>query len=109
MNRSAFLAGALLLAVAPALAQEIDPALGRAIALNTCAACHRIDADPDGPSPNPDAPRFADIAKMRSATALSIGVFLRSTHPTMPNFNLGSEEIDSLTSYILGLARPQTR
>ena len=109
MNRSAFLAAALVLAAAPALAQEIDPGLGRTIALNTCSACHRIDAEPDGPSPNPNAPRFADIAKMPSATALSIGVFLRSTHPTMPNFNLGQEEIDSLASYILGLARPQTR
>ena len=108
MNRSAFLAAALVLAP-PALAQEVDPALGRNIALNTCAACHRIDADPDGPSPNPNAPRFADVARMPSATALSIGVFLRSTHASMPNFNLGVEEIDSLTSYLLGLARPRAR
>jgi hypothetical protein len=36
---------------------------------------------------------------------IAIKVFLRTPHPTMPNFILSTEEIDSVTAYILSLAR----
>ncbi len=105
MSRLSIISGALLLSALPAAAQQADPAIGRGIAMSACAACHRVEASPDGPSPNPDAPRFADVARMNSTTELSIRVFLRSSHAAMPNFMLGAEEIDSIAAYILGLAR----
>ena len=89
----------------PALAQEVDPAIGRRLAETVCFECHQVEANPTAPSRNPDAPRFADVARMPSTTDLSIKVFLRSSHAAMPNFMLSPEEIDSLTSYILGLRR----
>lgn len=36
---------------------------------------------------------------------LAIKVFLRSSHPTMPNIILSPEEIDSVTAYIRSLSR----
>jgi mono/diheme cytochrome c family protein len=35
----------------------------------------------------------------------TIKVFLRTSHPTMPNFILSPEEIDSVTAYILSFAQ----
>jgi mono/diheme cytochrome c family protein len=101
---------AVVLALAPGLrarvsAQEIDPSLGKRVAETACSECHRVEAAPTGPSPNPDAPRFADIAVAPSATELSLKVFLRSPHRTMPNVLLKPDEIDSMVSYILSLRR----
>ena len=42
---------------------------------------------------------------MPSTTELAVKVFLRSSHPHMPDIILSPEEIDSVTAYILGLAR----
>jgi hypothetical protein len=41
---------------------------------------------------------------MPSTNELAIKVFLRSSHPTMPNIILSPEEIDSVATYIVGLA-----
>jgi mono/diheme cytochrome c family protein len=41
---------------------------------------------------------------MPSTNELAIKVFLRSSHPTMPNIILSPEEIDSVAAYIVGLA-----
>jgi len=40
---------------------------------------------------------------MPSTNELAIKVFLRTSHPTMPNFILSPEEIDSVAAYILSL------
>ena len=86
------------------LAQSVDPSVGRRLAETTCSVCHQIDAaSPE--SPNPDAPSFVDISRMASMTELAIKVFLRSSHPTMPNIILAPEEIDSVAAYIVSLAR----
>jgi hypothetical protein len=45
-----------------------------------------------------------DISRMPSTTELAIKVFLRSSHPHMPDFILSSAEVDSVAAYILGLA-----
>jgi mono/diheme cytochrome c family protein len=89
----------------PASAQSPDPGVGRHLAETVCSACHQIDVYSQGPGPNRDAPNFVDISRMPSMSELAIKVFLRSPHPTMPNFILSPEEIDSVTSYILSLAR----
>jgi mono/diheme cytochrome c family protein len=89
----------------PASAQSADPALGRRIAETTCVACHQIDAKPAPQTVKPVAPSFVDVARMPSTTELSIKVFLRTSHKSMPNFMLSPEEIDSLAAYVVGLAK----
>ena len=64
-----------------------------------------IAGNPHVKSPNPEAPPFALVAQMPSTTELSLKVFLRSSHKNMPNFILSSDEIDSVTAYILGLKK----
>ena len=42
---------------------------------------------------------------MPSTTELSLKVFLRSSHKSMPNFILQPEETDDIVAYILSLRR----
>ena len=42
---------------------------------------------------------------MPSTTELSLKVFLRSSHKSMPNFILQPEEADDIVAYILSLRR----
>jgi mono/diheme cytochrome c family protein len=85
--------------------QSVDPSVGRHLAETVCSACHQISATSLTPGPNPAAPSFVDIARMPSMNELAIKVFLRSSQPSMPNIILSPEEIDSVTAYILSLAR----
>jgi mono/diheme cytochrome c family protein len=88
-----------------ASAQSADPAVGRHLAETVCSACHQVSATSPNPGPISGAPSFVDISRMSSMSELAIKVFLRTSHPTMPNFILSPEEIDSVTAYILSLAR----
>lgn len=90
---------------APAYAQSSDPFLGRRLAEETCSACHQVAADIPSKNPTSGAPSFVDVSRMPSTTELSIKVFLRSSHPTMPNILLTSEEIDSVAAYIVSLTK----
>ena len=96
-----------------AAAEPGDPVAGRAFAEKICAECHTVSDDDGRPSPNRYAPRFADVAKQPSTTALSLRVFLRSTHDRMPDLTLSDAEQDDLIAYILSLkpsaARPYSR
>lgn len=49
------------------------------------------------------APSFREIAQKPVMTKLAIRVFLRSTHPNMPDIILSDEEIDSIADYIHSL------
>ena len=92
---------ALLCGAAPAaLAQSTDAGDGRKLAQTFCSACHQVEPDTTMPSPNADAPTFAAIAATPGMTDLAIRVFLRSPHPTMPNFLLSEPEIDGVVAYI---------
>jgi mono/diheme cytochrome c family protein len=102
---SKFTIAIALIVSAGFLTPATDPGVGRHLAETVCSACHQIDAYSQGPGPNRDAPNFVDISRMPSMSELAIKVFLRSPHPTMPNFILSPEEIDSVTAYILSLAR----
>ena len=83
-----------------------DIQLGRNIAQKECSQCHQVDKQK--PVAAKPAPAFPDIAKMESATILSIRVFLRSAHrkKTMPSLILSSDEIDAVATYILSM-RPK--
>jgi mono/diheme cytochrome c family protein len=91
--------------VTSASAQSADPSLGRHLAKTVCSVCHQTDAASPTPGPNPAAPSFVDISRMPSMSELAIKVFLRSSHPSMPNIILSPEEIDSVTAYIRSLTR----
>jgi mono/diheme cytochrome c family protein len=86
-------------------AQSVDPSVGRHLAETVCSACHQISATSPNPGPSSGAPSFVAISRMPSMSELAIKVFLRTSHPTMPNFILSPEEIDSVTAYILSLAQ----
>jgi mono/diheme cytochrome c family protein len=91
--------------VTSASAQSADPSLGRHLAETVCSACHQTDTASPTPGPNPAAPSFVDLSHMPSMSELAIKVFLRSSHPSMPNIILSPEEIDSVTAYIRSLTR----
>ena len=91
-----------ILAVAaclPALAQQAgDPAAGQRLAEATCMVCH----DSTG---SKLAPAFSAVAAMPSTTATALGVFLRTSHPSMPNLMLTPAERDDVVAYILSLRK----
>jgi cytochrome c len=76
-------------------------ASGHRLAEAWCKTCHAIEATSGGTS-NP-APDFVAVANLPSTTALSLKVFLRSNHPSMPNIVLTPGQTDDLVSYILSL------
>jgi mono/diheme cytochrome c family protein len=96
---------AVAAAIAPVctLAQPLagNTASGRQIATTVCAACHQIVAG--GQASAVGAPSFVDVANMPSTTALSLRVFLRSSHKKMPNFIISESDTNDLIAYILDL------
>jgi len=86
-----------------ATAQAQNAATGEKLVKSECATCHAIGEE--AKSPEPKAPRFADVAAMPSTTELSLKVFLRSSHKNMPNIMLEPDEIDAAAAYILGLKK----
>ncbi|WP_415914770.1 cytochrome c [Rhodopseudomonas palustris] len=81
-----------------------DAGKGQRLAAAWCGECHAIDAHAMRRGRN-DAPSFRAIAALPSTTALSLKVFLRSNHPSMPNFIIESSDTDEIVQYILGLKR----
>jgi cytochrome c len=76
---------------------------GHRLAEAWCKTCHAIGSDASGaPHPGPD---FVKVASMPSTTELALKVFLRTTHPSMPNMVLTPEQTDNLVTYILSLKR----
>ena len=86
-----------------AASESHSVASGHRLAEAWCKTCHNIEAPTAGTS-NP-APDFAAVANPPSTTALSLKVFLQSSHPTMPNVVLTPDQSDDIVSYILSLKR----
>ena len=83
--------------------QPGDATAGRRLADAWCTECHAIGVKTvDAPRRGPD---FAEVAKRPATTALSLNVFLRSSHKTMPNLMMERREADDLVAYILSLKR----
>ena len=74
---------------------------GRRYAINWCSGCHSVEPKAVGIV----AADFAEVAKLPSTTALSLKVFLRTSHHSMPNFILQPEEANDIVAYILSLRR----
>ena len=104
MTKFMIVATVLLGFTLAASAQSVDPSVGRHLAETVCSACHQSSGSPPQ-SPKSAAPSFIDISRMPSTNELAIKVFLRSSHPTMPNIILSPEEINSLAAYIVSLAK----
>jgi mono/diheme cytochrome c family protein len=105
MTKFMIMSTALLGFMLAAGAQSVDPSVGRHLAETVCIACHQSSAASPPQSPKSAAPSLVDISRMPSTNELAIKVFLRSSHPTMPNIILSPEEIDSVAAYILSLAK----
>jgi cytochrome c len=76
---------------------------GHRLADAWCKQCHAIDAGTGGSATV--APDFAAIASQPSTTALSLKVFLKTSHRSMPNLVIAPEQADDLVDYILSLKR----
>ena len=66
-----------------------DPLKGRQTAVAICAPCHHTNGRP----PDGAAPSFFDVANMLSTTALSLKVFLRTSHTQMPNLIISDSDM----------------
>ena len=97
---------AIPLTAGAALAQEqeapVDPAAGRRLAEERCAACHAIP----GVAPRigiPGARSFEALAADPAVTGLTLHAYLRTLHPPTPTFVLDEEQLNDVIAYILSL------
>jgi mono/diheme cytochrome c family protein len=74
---------------------------GHRLAEAWCKPCHAIEPHMAGLFDQ--APSFEAIAKRHGTTALSLKVFLKTSHANMPNLIIAPEQADALASYILSL------
>ena len=74
---------------------------GRRLAEAWCKTCHAIEPDITGTLNQ--APSFEAIANRRGTTALSLKVFLKTSHQNMPNLVITPDQADALAKYIVSL------
>jgi len=86
---------------APAAQDSVSA--GRRLAKAWCKGCHALDTSSAGALGR--APDFVQIANRTSTTELSLKVFLRSNHNSMPNLIIAPDQADDLTRFILSLKR----
>lgn len=84
-------------------AQQDSIAAGQRLAEAWCTKCHAIEAAGTGTLGR--APDFVRIANRTSTTELSLKVFLRSNHRSMPNLIIAPDQADNLAQFILSLKR----
>ena len=78
-----------------------DAARGLTLAERWCSQCHGVR--PGDASLTPKIPTFPAVAALASTTGMSLRVFLRTSHPNMPNLILRQDDTDDLVDYILSL------
>jgi mono/diheme cytochrome c family protein len=103
----------LVLASAPALAEEFSPeqiAKGRGFAQNVCSACHVVTGEAgETPVLRQPGPSFSAIAKRPEFSTAWLRGFLKSNHSqlgpreAMPNPTLADYQIDELVAYFWSL------
>ena len=74
---------------------------GHRLAQAWCQACHAVEPGMAGLFDM--APSFEAVANRKGTTALSLKVFLKTSHQNMPNLIVTSDQADALVSYILSL------
>jgi mono/diheme cytochrome c family protein len=104
--RRSFLCGSALslallmtLVAAGARGQEDvgDPKAGFVVANEICASCHAITRE-QGMLPVLEGPRFDDVADTPGMTATALFVWMRTSHPTMPNMILKPEDLRNVVA-----------
>lgn len=106
-SRKLFLLAALACAAGAASAQTVgDASRGLAVAESWCATCHIIDLKSTGRSVDA-APPFPKIAADSTRTTAYLQRWLTSSHPQMPNFNMGRREVEDLSAYLKTLTAPR--
>jgi mono/diheme cytochrome c family protein len=81
-----------------------DKSRGQQLVEAWCKECHSIDGSAVRTDKN-NAPDLRKVANMPSTTALSLKVFLNSSHTNMPNVIIQPSDADEIVHYILGLKR----
>jgi mono/diheme cytochrome c family protein len=93
----------LIFASVPAQAQQIGEAeRGLRYAESVCSACHAVHAN-QIVSPVERAPPFQLVARASGMTANALSAWLQTSHPTMPNVIMTSEDRRNVIEYILSL------
>lgn len=80
-----------------------DTSAGRRLAEAWCSECHALEATGQGRFSR--APDFVEVANRTSTTELSLKVFFRTSHRSMPNIVIAPDQADDLAKFILGLKR----
>jgi len=97
------LAAATVLFAGGALAQQVgNPAKGLAYARQACAECHATDLG-DVASPVFEAPSFQEIANTPGISEVALVSFFQTSHPSMPNLIVPSDDARDVIAYILSL------
>jgi mono/diheme cytochrome c family protein len=81
-----------------------DKSRGQQLVDAWCKECHSIDGSAVRTDKN-NATDLRKVAAMPSTTALSLKVFLNSSHINMPNVIIQPSDADEIVHYILGLKR----
>jgi mono/diheme cytochrome c family protein len=91
-------------AEAPPTQPVADPAAyrGAAIAGQVCAQCHNVGTAPPVIA-IPGATAFSEVARRPETTPESLAAWLRSSHPSMPNYIFGESETADIVAFIISL------
>jgi cytochrome c len=89
-----------LITLTPAVAASPQQQRGKTFALNNCAKCHSIDKV--SASPLKIAPPFRSLHKRYPIETLSeaLAEGISTGHPTMPEFQLETDQIGDLLAYL---------
>ena len=82
------------------LAADAPP--GLVYAAQHCASCHAIRGD-QVRSPHPRATPFRTLANTSGMTGYALTAWMRTSHPTMPNFVVESDRIEEVWDYMVTL------
>ena len=97
-----------LLAVAASAGAQTpvgDASEGQLSAQRYCGSCHAI-VPGQTRSPHPAARAFAAIAQRPELSAMTLSVWVKSSHPNMPILRLETETIEDIAAYMLTMKRP---
>lgn len=93
---------AVCLAATRADAQDRALRLGQAAAQQLCAECHAT-AKGAVRSPASSAPTFEAIASTPGMSSVALRAALQTSHRSMPNIMLQSDELGDIVAYIMSL------
>ena len=92
----------MVLASSQVQAQRVDRAKrGLILARQICSQCHAVEKG--ARSPTVSAPPFEVIANTPGMTATAISAALQTSHRTMPNVMLDSDQLSKIVAYLLSL------